>query len=653
MTKIFRQIFLFFILSFCLSVKVKAVAHNCKKPEMYNLSATEITSKNTEFFCWEIRYLRDYKNTLSMNLNSYFSLFPKYLSFDNINSLRKLGLTPEKVEYLYKNFIDTDLDDKNFNKLIKNAVSKLKHSFNNVIYVYGRPVWFIPGFLNINPISALASNLRFKTVYSPVFKVLGLDCISLITPSSFLNNYFDQYPVALRPVGVIGKYFINAFAEVVGEVKENSSLFPHKYSVYGLGSNQPIAYWNNWNCHIYDIEKDVKNASSCIACTMFEIAFNTVSRIGFVLYDKLARYVLYLLVVLFSLWSLLLFFNNSIKDAEPFSYIKTFFTKSVFLVIVAAFLSVSIKSENNVINYFITPFTDFSFDYVKFVNSAIDTEKDAWQCKYKERNIGSSEVLFSSNVRTNIVCSLDRIGYFNNFFIIVGKYQFISGWNKFINFSIPSGIVKMFLGLGIMSIFFYYNLTIPFFFIESLFRIALVIFLAPLFLMGYAFDKGKQFVKQGFNTFLSAIFQLVSLSLMSLIISLLMMYILKIDIFGFYKSVKLSNFQDITSQLFLLISLDTNSLLQIIYTGIICWVLLGEALTVANKFSGYNKTETLPKLFLQFSKKIISVSTSLIKDKVYMIKESKKIADNLSDSFNHKQNIKARYNKIHEESENE
>ena len=73
---------------------MSSASHKCTTPKAYSLSESEVNSSNAEFYCWEIRYLRDYKKVLSMGKKSYYSLFPKGLSASNIEILRKLGITP-------------------------------------------------------------------------------------------------------------------------------------------------------------------------------------------------------------------------------------------------------------------------------------------------------------------------------------------------------------------------------------------------------------------------------------------------------------------------------------------------------------------------------------------------------------------------------
>ena len=262
------------------------------------------------------------------------------------------------------------------------------------------------------------------------------------------------------------------------------------------------------------------------------------------------------------------------------------------------------------------------------MTSVIDKSDNPFVCKYATKDIADDKVIFSRDVKQNIVCTIERISEFNNLNITIGKYQFIQGFHQLINFDVSKGLIKIILGIIIIGLFFFYNLSIPFFFIESLFNIALVVFLFPLFMLGYAFDK-KDFVREGLDTFLSAVFQIISLSIMCSVVSLLLMYISNLDFASIQSAMENNNSQEMASLIFQILSFNTNGLLQIIYTGILCWYLMGQALTIATKFDGYNKTETLPEKFRGFAVNLGSVLTSAVREKLGFKKETSAMADKL------------------------
>ena len=189
-----------------------------------------------------------------------------------------------------------------------------------------------------------------------------------------------------------------------------------------------------------------------------------------------------------------------------------------------------------------------------------------------------------------------------------------------------AGIIKLLLGLTIVGIFFMFNLAVPYFFIESLFNIAIVVFLFPLFLIAYALDK-KTFVKNGLNTFLSAISQIIALSIMCSIISLLMFYISSINFTELQNAINTNNSQEVASSMLLFFSFNTNKLLEIIYTGIICWWLMNQSLKIANMF-GSDK-ESLPETFKIFMTNTVKKSTSIVLDYYYVKVNAGKLVEKI------------------------
>jgi hypothetical protein len=370
---------------------------------------------------------------------------------------------------------------------------------------------------------------------------------------------------------------------------------------------------------------------------IFEIVFNTVSRIGFVIWDRLAWYATEFMAVLFLLWMAYVFFDEVIRKQKPFEFVRTFFNRAMWVFIIAAFLAVSITSEFNIINYTFRPMTDFMKEFNELMTSGIEKGADVkpWECAFESRKeIRDSRVLFSQDVKMNIVCSIERMADFNSMNFMVGEYHLSLGWREFLDFQFGSGLVKMIIGFSIMAIFFYMNLTVPFYFIESLFMIALVLFVSPLLLAAYAFSKDmEKMVKKGISTFLAAIFQIISLTLMCSVISLLMMYVSGLDFYNLHEALQSGDSQQSTAEILYILSFSTNDLLQVLYTGLVCWYLMGKALTIANKYAGDGVDSgfkgELPKRFLDWTRNIIKYSTSVVREKVAMKSDAKVLRDKL------------------------
>ncbi|MBD5405052.1 hypothetical protein HDR59_00705, partial [bacterium] len=574
----------------------------------------------------------EYENRLSMNLNSYLALYPQPLFVRDVNILRQNGITPEKAEYLARYFADIPIpENKSDKKILDTALSQAETHMKDILpYRVGIPV----GKMGIG--LGGPNLLLKKTAYKSIFKIFELkDCIPMLSNLKF-RKYTDSYPKALRPTGILGTSVLNMFGEVMAEIKNSDApqQIPMKFindgnkPIYIYDTNIKVGNWDSNSCHISNLVYDFKESKSCISCHVFEITFNTVSRIGYVIYDKLAYYSISLMAVLFVFWMLFFFFDNVIKKQDGMAFIKTFFQKLLWVFIIGFALTVPVSDEYNVLNYTMGSLTDFMTDYNKVLTKGIESNEHPFVCKYKSKDISDSKVIFTREVRENIVCTIERISAFNNMNFDIGKYNLTTGFNQLINLNF-SGFVKMIIGFCIMAIFFYVNIMVPFYFVEAFFMIATVLFVFPLILVGYALDK-KQFVKQSFDTFLSAIFQVISLTLICSVISILMLYISGIDFYSLSEAIENDDVKEITSQTLYMISFSTNGLLEVFYTGFLCWFLLGEALTIANKYSSMVPSGNVANTFINWTKTIVAHTTQITREVVNLKFESSVLADKIS-----------------------
>jgi hypothetical protein len=656
---------------FCAVLAVPAAAHRCAYPASYGLAPEELSVANQEFECWEIKYMKDYAGALSMDMGEYKERLRSWLPFvRDVEMLRAKGITPEKAEFLARYFVDRDYveamgagrsDAGVIDGAISNAKNYMRH--NRMEYKVGRVL--SPPLNILNPIGGIAksvSALVHGTAYYSFF-IMPIVCVEtddsivkeiftgLLPFTQFFKPNFDPfndyYPDALRPVGVIGKSMVNAFGEIVGDIRAEDKFGAFmfdaaRHGIYVHGTGKLVGFWNSGSCNITDVRNEIRRNMACVSCAIFEIAFNTVSKVGFVMYDKLARYALDFMAVVFLLWTLWVFFDSVLRKGEPFEFVKTFFNRSMVLFLVACALSVSIRSKDNLLSYFLAPATDFMVGYNEALTSAIDGSVKGgkeWKCAYRAKYSTDSEVLFSREVKQNIVCTIERIADLNNMNSLVGKYNMKQGWRQVIGFgfagNVAEGALKLFVGLGIRLMFLYMNLTVPFYFIESLFLIAIVVFMMPLFLAAYPFSKeaNTNLVKKGFYTFLYAVFQIIFLTLMCSVVSMLMMYASGLDYYRLNQAVADGDQQEAVSQMMYMLSFDVNDLLQIVYVGIVCFYLMGKAVGWAGEIAsggiGGDKLfdEGLPKKWLGWTKNVIKYTTSVAREKVGMYAKSQALAD--------------------------
>ncbi|MDE6224207.1 MAG: hypothetical protein K2M23_01885, partial [Alphaproteobacteria bacterium] len=357
-----KKLFYIFVISLCTIFNIlqnssfAQTTHLCTQPEYYNLSRDEVNISNQEFYCWEIKYLKEYQNRLSMNLNSYLALYPQPLFVRDVNLLRSSGITPEKAEYLTRYFADLPIpENKPDKKILDTALSQAESNMKNILpYRVGIPV------ANLTPIIGGPNILLKRTVYKSIFKIFETkDCIPFLSSASFKKYATDVYPKALRPTGVLGSVFLNMFGEIVGEIRDTDTntdiLSPFindgNKPIYIYNTNIKVAEWNSNSCNVSNLIYDFKESKSCISCHIFEVTFNTISRIGYVIYDKLAYYSISLMAGLFLFWMLFVFFDNVIKKQDGMAFVKTFFQKALWVFIIGFALTVPISDRYNILNY--------------------------------------------------------------------------------------------------------------------------------------------------------------------------------------------------------------------------------------------------------------------------------------------------------------
>jgi len=487
---------------------------------------------------------------------------------------------------------------------------------------------------------------------------------------------FNSLPDYIGPAGVIGQDFVNAFGERVGYIDVKDGKFGvflgkgGKHDIKMLDGTR-VGYWDSAICNItdfrsvlryvplQDIGSSLRNrlpgsdGYNCTSCRMFELAFNTVSRIAFFLYDDISSYALMFLAGVLALWALWQFFAIVIRDRKSGEeFVKAYWTRFIWLAMIAGFMSVSITSEFNIFRYTLVPVTSFMNSFVRHTTGILDTASGGGghECRYERLTYGeamharemlspqeihrlspaeivqygqrlqrhdkrSSQMMFPPEVRSDIVCSIERIADFNHFITVIARLSLGSGGREISNGEWGSGMAKIVLALGIMALFFFINLAIPFYFIESIFRMGVIVLLLPLILGAYAFEKTKGLIKTAWGMFFSAVMQVVFLSLICLVIVLLFMYLMGADLENVYGAFASGDPQMITSHIVYMLSFDAAGLLEIFYVGILAWYLVGKAVDYAAEFGSGNSISEMAKTFVGWQKNAVLYFVSVSSNK--------------------------------------
>ena len=631
---------------------IAADKSRASKPEAYCLDAAAARA-NPGAYCWELKYMGEEEKT-SVE-------YVQPLPIANTELLRKKGITPEKAAWLAEHFTDENYDGdeevsegRPDDRKLEIIMARAKKSTRALAeYKINDSSWgYIKAFDDPDDEARKDDEPDKKEEFICMedIKWPGRRDKNQLKPGPE-DSPFRGYPEYLRPVGVVGTDFVNAFGEVVGRIHDDEGkrtwVFFHDMSKnpVRLLDNRKIGTWNAKICGITDIESQIKftglldrkdkalgNKYACTPCAIFEIAFDTVSRIAFVMYDKISAAAIGLLGGGFLIWLLFVAYETIIKKGDGYGFFEQLFSRFGVVLAAIAFMEVSIKSEHNIFNYTIHPITRFMNGFVRYSTSAMPTTTGAGikqECHYasmqeaKQRAVAegrsapeeSKGVLFPPEVRNDIVCSIERVADFVHLNFLIGQLQLSAGWREFWAGDAGSASAKMFLGLGVMAIFFILNLLVPYYFIESIFMIGVITIILPLLIAAYALERTRPVAKKALNILMSAVFQIISLSLVLSVIAMLFAFVGGADVGNLKAAVE----KGVPSALLLyLYSFSASSLLEIFYTGVLGWYLVGKAVKLANNFGEEGDVNNLPMKFLDFQRSIAHTFASAKKEKLLL-----------------------------------
>ncbi|MCL2439281.1 MAG: hypothetical protein FWD15_02090 [Alphaproteobacteria bacterium] len=671
-------------------------AATCANPEAYMLAREDVGHSNSNLSCAEIKWAKEYLGRNTATDAEIIAAYGNYRSFvRDVSSLRRAGITPEKAKYLFDgDFVKKDSAGRALIRggqsdadIISAAVARAREHLQDSMVEYRihesgtAYIGFIRGVIRRSCFDGVEDSIPVvKKITDPLRAAFGLKRIP----------EFDRaFPDALRPAGVVSRFFVNAFGEVVGKLSEEKTTgfsFAFlggggKYEIFVNGADTPVSgiKWEPWRCSITDPALNAKRSMPCLTCTVFEIVFDAVSKIGFIMYDDFAKIAMWTVSVGFLLWTIFLFFTSAIKQNNPTEFVETFIKRSVWLMIVSVALSVSISDRFNILNFTFRPLTELMAGFTEMTSRAF-TDGENWECAYKKKQEAKikavdNETLFGDDVKANIMCSIERVSDFVNLNSLVGSYamrrglddamnlrfndSFLPGFAIFAVLLIISvsiavklnvgifGMIalvlasiiitplalspRMILGLMIIGLYTYLGIMITFYFIESIFAIAVVLMTFPFHLAAYAIDKYKNMAKESLGVFMGAVFQIISLGITCAVIAMLMSLAVNIDPAQYHAAMVSDDAQKQASVIMKIISMEVNDLLKIGYVWLVCWYMLSTMMN--NIASGNLKYGVGPfkgkmhKNFITFATSSIKMLTSATREVAYHVSQKDKVND--------------------------
>lgn len=280
-----------------------------------------------------------------------------------------------------------------------------------------------------------------------------------------------------------------------------------------------------------------EGGSGCWFCPIFTAAFDVINNISYQLYNKLAGSVgsvfMKFLGILGAFWLLWIVFQYTITLNIPNTgeFITKLFKAVGTILIGGALLSSSIAF---IFDYTINPIINFTSGLTQEVmNSSGLKPSTAWRiednkiiesdsklCTATNPNdsrfyINGNKLPLSSTVYDSMLCMLKTMSASLIKGMAVGAtifgYSFNAGWFGFPDIS--ALLVGFLVAIGFFGVFFIF----PWKLIDILVRIGFTAILIPLYVLFWVFPITREYMKKGWDVFISCMFTLLALSILMVI----------------------------------------------------------------------------------------------------------------------------------------
>lgn len=308
----------------------------------------------------------------------------------------------------------------------------------------------------------------------------------------------------------------------------------------------------------------------CMFCPLFEVVFNTASKIAKLSYNKLAPSVLLVVLIAWALWLAMqiLTFISSMETKDAPTLLKTILNKSFVVLIVVIIL----KSDSSAFfSLAMEPIFNTGFRLAQF---AI-TEGGECTSTYNILQDGG----LPASMGTSILCTIEAIqGRLMATMSLGAASMCVAFYVKahfFIFPSLPYLITGLLIwcGAGIVILIF------PFLMLDAIFQLTVACALLPAAIGAYPFKYTNKYVKHVWNAFLNAVFNFIFLSIIILILTSAIKLVME--------ELNAENISDDSFQDLIVTTLVWGSVavVKIVFVLLLAWVILEEANGFANQFA--------------------------------------------------------------------
>lgn len=309
---------------------------------------------------------------------------------------------------------------------------------------------------------------------------------------------------------------------------------------------------------------------NCLFCPLFQVVFNTASKIAKLTFNKLSTPVMTVVLIAWAIWIAMqiLTFVSSLETKDAPTLIKTLLNKTFVVLIVVVIL----KADSS---------TFFSLAMEPIFNTGFKLA----QMAVTEGSCPSTYNILPdgglpASMGTSILCTIEAIqGRLMATMSLGAASICIAFYVKSTLFIFPSipylitGIL-IWCGAGIVIIIF------PFLMLDAIFQLTVACALLPAAIGSYPFKMTSKYVGHVWNSFMNAMFNFVFLSIIILILT----KAIEVTVTG-------SGIDNLTDENFQEAIITTMAwggvaVIKIVFVLLLTWVILDEAADFAGKFAG-------------------------------------------------------------------
>lgn len=248
----------------------------------------------------------------------------------------------------------------------------------------------------------------------------------------------------------------------------------------------------------------------CMFCPLFEVIFNTSSKIAQLSFNKLAPSVLSVVLIAWALWVAMqiLIFISSMETKDAPTLIKTLINKTFVVLIVVFFLK---EDSSAFFSLAMEPIFNTGF---KLAQYAI-TDGESCSSTYNILTDGG----LPASMGTSILCTIEAIqGRLVHTMSIGAAAMCVGIFDQGVLFIFPNlpyflaGLL-IWAGAGIVIFIF------PFLMLDAIFQLTVACALLPAAIGAYPFKTTSKYVHHVWNAFMNAMFNFVFLSIIILILT--------------------------------------------------------------------------------------------------------------------------------------